>query len=439
MGREFLRTLYRTTVPGGVLLLASALAIHRSAFNNATPSFWLYYPYVVFGTALVLSAIFNRSRLFFAVLVLALSDRALTYWAPALSSGRVRLALFDAVTLLLPLNLAVLSFVRDRGIISPKGKRRIAFIAAQLAIVVVVLFVHPVQILTEQAMHNAIVPHQYSDWSHVSEWNHMSQPALLVFAISGVAMLIYLLHRRQATESGLFWTLIAVFIGLDNTTAAHLTSIYFAGGGLILSMAVLETSYTMAYRDELTQLPSRRALNEKLMKLGDSYTLAMVDIDHFKSFNDTYGHATGDQVLQMIASRLASVSGGGKAFRYGGEEFCVVFPNKSLDEAYPSLESLRKAIEHSKFTVRGRDRRLAGAGRKKEKSRKRKKRVFVTVSIGAASGNGQPFKTDDVLRVADKALYRAKSSGRNCTVATELVFQPGTQGVTSGAREALSF
>jgi len=199
VGREFLRTLYRTTVPGGVLLLASALAIHRSAFNNAPPSFWLY---VVFGTALVLSAIFNRSRLFFAVLVLALSDRALTYWAPALSSGRVRLALFDAVTLLLPLNLAVLSFVRDRGIISPKGKRRIAFIAAQLAIVVVVLFVHPVQILTEQAMHNAIVPHQYSDWSHVSEWNHMSQPGLLVFAISGVAMLIYLLHRRQAENEG---------------------------------------------------------------------------------------------------------------------------------------------------------------------------------------------------------------------------------------------
>ena len=439
MGRKFLGTLYRTTVPGGVLLLASALAIHARAFSNATPSFWLYYPYVVFGTALLLSAIFNRSRLFFAVLVLALSDRALTYWAPALSSGRVRLALFDAVTLLLPLNLALLSFVRDRGIISPKGKRRIALIAAQLATVVVVLFVHPVQILTEQAMHNAIVPHQYSDWSRVSEWNHMSQPALLVFAISGVAMLIYLLHRRQPTESGLFWTLIAVFIGLDNPTAAHLTSIYFATGGLILSIAVLETSYTMAYRDELTQLPSRRALNEKLMKLGDSYTLAMVDVDHFKSFNDTYGHATGDQVLQMIAARLASVSGGGKAFRYGGEEFCVVFPNKSLDEAYPSLESLRKAIEHSKFTVRGRDRRLAGAGRKKEKSRRGKKRVFVTVSIGAASGNGQPFKTDEVLRAADKALYRAKSSGRNCTVATELVFQPGTHGVTSGAREALSF
>jgi diguanylate cyclase (GGDEF)-like protein len=116
----------------------------------------------------------------------------------------------------------------------------------------------------------------------------------------------------------------------------------------------------MAYRDELTQLPSRRALNESLLKVGDSYTIAMVDVDHFKQFNDTYGHETGDQVLQMIASRLADVSGGGKAFRYGGEEFAVMFPNKLMDEAYPSLEALRKSVEKSTFKVRDIDRRQRG-------------------------------------------------------------------------------
>ena len=439
MGRRFLRTLYRLTIPGGVLLLACVVAVQAGGFKNASTTFWLYYPYAVFGTALVLSAIFNRSRLFFAVLVLALADRALVFWAPTISSLRVQHTLFDAITLLVPLNLVALSFVRDRGIVSPKGRRRIGLIVVQIVLVAVVLFVHPAQVLTEKTVHNAIVPQQYSDWSHLSEWNHISQPALLVFAVSGIAMLIYLLHRRQPTESGLFWTLIAVFIGLDNASAAHLASAYLATGGLILSIAVLETSYTMAYRDELTQLPSRRALNESLLKLGDSYTLAMVDVDHFKSFNDTYGHATGDHVLQMIGSRLASVSGGGKAFRYGGEEFCVVFPTKSVDEAYGSLESLRKAIENSKFIVRGRDRRRSNIGRKKEKSGTAKKRVIVTVSIGAASPSGQPLRADDVLRAADKALYRAKNSGRNCTVVTELVYQSGMQGVASRAREALSF
>lgn len=432
MGRRFLRVLCRLTIPGGALLLACAVAVQFGLLKRLGPSFWLYYPYAIFGTALVLSAVFNRSRLFFAVLALALADRALLFWAPPLSSARARVALFDAITFLLPLNLLVLSFLRDRGIVSPKGRNRIALLAMQIATVLVILFVHPVQAFTEQAMHNAIVPRQYSDWSR------MSQPALLFFALSGIVMFLYLAYRRQPAESGLFWTLVAAFIAVDNAAAPHHAAIFFATGGLILSVAVLEASYTMAYRDELTQLPSRRALNESLLKLGDSYTLAMVDVDHFKSFNDTYGHATGDQVLQMIAARLRSVGGGGKAFRYGGEEFCVVFSNQSIDEAYPTLETLRKNIEHSKFMVRGGDRRSSD-GRKRKKSRFAKKRAPVTVSIGAAAVSEQGIKADDVLRAADKALYRAKNNGRNCTVTSEIVGHPQTEGVTGRARQALSF
>lgn len=151
--------------------------------------------------------------------------------------------------------------------------------------------------------------------------------------------------------------------------------------------------------------------------MGDNYALAMVDVDHFKQFNDTYGHDTGDQVLQMIAARLGDVSGGGKAFRYGGEEFAVVFPSKSIDDAYPSLETVRKKIEATPFRVRGGgDRRKDGNRRKrKDKRRKGKSQVQVTVSIGAAACAGEKRPIDDVLRDADKALYRAKNSGRNCT------------------------
>lgn len=86
----------------------------------------------------------------------------------------------------------------------------------------------------------------------------------------------------------------------------------------------------MAYQDELTSLPGRRALKEYLLKLGSEYTIAMFDIDHFKKFNDTHGHDVGDQVLRMVASKLATVSGRGKSFRYGGEEFTLVFSEKSL-------------------------------------------------------------------------------------------------------------
>jgi len=76
--------------------------------------------------------------------------------------------------------------------------------------------------------------------------------------------------------------------------------------------------------------------------MGRRYVIAMLDVDHFKSFNDTYGHDVGDQVLKMVAAKINGVKGGGKPFRYGGEEFTVIFPRRRLAEAIPHLEEVRK-------------------------------------------------------------------------------------------------
>ena len=409
MGGRFLRGVYRLVIPGGLILLAAAMSTHAGMSRGLTGAFWSTFPYFIFGTGLVLTAIFKCSRLFFAVLIVAVSDRVLVWLMPNLSSVGIHRTIFDLIALLLPLNLLALAFMRDRGIISPRGRQRTAFIVAEIALVAVVALVHPVQVRAASLVHGQIVS------SAFSEWSQLSQPALVMFALAGVLMFIYVMRRRPV-ESGLFWTLVTAFLALNAGTANHVSSAYFATGGLILSIAVLETSYTLAYRDELTQLPSRRALNDALAKVGDKYAVAMVDVDHFKKFNDTYGHETGDQVLQMIASRLESVEGGGKAFRYGGEEFAVIFPNKSLDDAFPSLETLRKSIEATPFKVRQGDRRNNGNKRKKkEKGVRAKKQVQVTVSIGAAECAGEQLPTDQVLGAADKALYRAKNNGRNCT------------------------
>lgn len=413
MPAKVLRSIYRLIVPGGLVLLVSALAMESRTPEGMAASFWHYYPYIIFGVGLLLSALFNCSRLFFALLVVALSDRALFWLVPRLSSAGIHQVIFDAIALLLPLNLLAFSFMQDRGIISPRGRRRVAFIAVQVIFVVLVVLIQPLQVRAAGLMQGKIIPKDYSNWSH------LSQPALLVFVVTGIVMLVYLLDRRRPVESGLFWALVTAFIALNAGGASHLSSVYFASGGLILGIAVLETSYTMAYHDELTQLPSRRALNQALMKVGDAYTVAMVDVDHFKQFNDTYGHETGDQVLRMIASRLADVTGGGKAYRYGGEEFAVIFPNKSVDEAFSSLETLRKKIESTPFKVRGaerRERRKRAAKRKAPPRLHAKKRVRVTVSIGAASSDGSAHPADEVIQSADKALYRAKEGGRNCTV-----------------------
>ena len=121
---------------------------------------------------------------------------------------------------------------------------------------------------------------------------------------------------------------------------------------------MIETSYVLAYHDELTGIRGRRAFNETLLSLDQQYAIAIVDIDHFKKFNDTYGHDTGDQVLCMVATRISKVSGGGQAFRCGGEEFAIIFREPSAKEAFDHLESLRQIIEGSTFKVRGFERRI---------------------------------------------------------------------------------
>ncbi len=114
----------------------------------------------------------------------------------------------------------------------------------------------------------------------------------------------------------------------------------------------------------------------------------------------------------MVAGKLAGIAGGGRAFRYGGEEFAIVFPGASQDDAMPHLEDLRGRIEGASFTVRGGGQRTRDTkGGRRSTGRRRK--LAVTVSIGVAERNGKHTTPESVLKAADKALYRAKKAGRN--------------------------
>ncbi|MGB8062114.1 MAG: GGDEF domain-containing protein, partial [Candidatus Sulfotelmatobacter sp.] len=228
----------------------------------------------------------------------------------------------------------------------------------------------------------------------------------------------------------LFWSLLAFFLSLRVTGNARISIVYAATAACILAISIIENSYLLAYHDELTTLPSRRAFKEALLRLQDPYSIAVVDIDHFKKFNDTYGHDSGDQVLRLVASNLGQVTGGGQAYRCGGEEFNILFPGKSTAEVVEHLERLRENIQTSEFRMRGNDRRQAprGPDRRNEKNRGRAAKghvirqlaqdksptsLSVTVSIGVATSSRQDDEPDSVLKAADKALYRAKANGRN--------------------------
>ncbi len=172
--------------------------------------------------------------------------------------------------------------------------------------------------------------------------------------------------------------------------------------------AMLQESFHMAFRDELTGLPGRRAFNETLQRARGTYSIAMVDVDHFKSFNDTHGHDTGDDVLRLVASRLARVGDGGRAFRYGGE-FAVVFLGQPADACMDAVEALRQSIEDTRMQLRDRSTRSRDddAGRQQRRRGGSGPVVQVTVSIGLADSSVDPRPA---AVVADRALYAARTA-----------------------------
>jgi len=214
-------------------------------------------------------------------------------------------------------------------------------------------------------------------------------------------------------ESSMLAALALIMLAVSQPVDSTSMVLFFGFAGMLLLITLIQDSYGMAYMDELTGLPGRRALMNTLMSMGKCYSIAMLDIDHFKKFNDTHGHDIGDQVLRKVAAQIGKVTGGGRPARYGGEEFAIVFPGKDRKAAIEYLELLRQNIENDLFTIRGKDRPKKAPGVDKKPRKASSKQVKVTVSIGVAERNDKLITTDDVMQAADKALYRAKRKGRN--------------------------
>jgi diguanylate cyclase (GGDEF)-like protein len=201
----------------------------------------------------------------------------------------------------------------------------------------------------------------------------------------------------------------AMLPGMDS----HGTSRALALAGASGLLTVLYASYRMAFVDALSGLPNRRALDETLARLTGDYALAMVDVDHFKSFNDTHGHDAGDKVLQAVAGELRRERRG-RAYRYGGEEFCLLFAGARSRDAVRMCDQTRRAVEQMRVRIRSAPKKPRGGQAVK---RREEVETNVTVSIGVALRDAQTRLAADVLKAADQALYQAKSRGRNRVVA----------------------
>lgn len=399
----FLRTLMTYLMPGGVILAAALVAMRIEDAATLLLEFAWAYPYIVAVVALLFGWRFNRSRLLFGVLCLVIVDQLFFRFTGGDDASLVLTRyVFHMATILLPFNFMLLCWQQERGILTLTGILRFSFLLLQPVAAGLLYPTYGGQVVDFIRSYSVVVPLLDVE---------VSSPAL---ALNGLA-LILLFHRfarnRDPLEHGLFWALVAGQVAIFAAEPGLPATVYFSVAGLILIIGGFESAHSMAFRDELTTLPARRALTEAMVKLGNSYSVAMLDIDFFKKFNDRYGHDVGDQVLAMVAAKLKAVGGGGRAFRYGGEEFTILFPGKSVEEVLPHLEEVRKVVAASGFSLRS-----ASRPRKKTKRGKKawgsKKKVSVTISIGVAERRrkDKPFA---VLKAADKALYKAKNAGRN--------------------------
>jgi len=428
-------------LPGGVLLLTAAMLLQGGFLPISAPAIDFYY-YAVFGAGILLACRFHSSRVLFALVSLLLAHRAVGFFAAerAVSRGSGHIA-FEAIAFLLPVNFIVLSFLRERGLAVSTIASRLALLFFESASVAIIC--RPGKSASPALLTVTLLN------SNLFHWTKIPQLALLAFAASFAVLLFRFLTFHQPVESGLLWSLLAATFSLQAGGIGRVATGYLATAALILVTSIIENSYVLAYHDELTSLPGRRAFNDALLRLEAPYSVAVVDIDHFKNFNDTYGHDTGDEVLRMVAGRLAQVTGGGRAFRVGGEEFSILFPGKSSKEAAPHLEELRKVIQESRFQVRGiPERRSAARGPDRRnvgmkssarriinyaKRAERASALSVTVSIGVAEPNAKRREVEQVIQAADKALYRAKQAGRN---RVEIATRPGAR--TSRLRRSIA-
>jgi len=384
--------------------MLAAVYVHLPSIGEL-PDAWLeFLPHVtclVFLAGIFLSLHFNKSRAFFVLLMLILY-----YWYGfATGAGcRVPSRICTALDYLIPGNIAIVCLMREKGLFTPAGRMRSVFLLLQLILLVILA-------RTGEAMAGSQVSLMAK--GHVP-YPGVEAPVLMFMGACGIIAAI-LTHVRASLIDGAFLGVLAAVamvraLPLDGypATAVLLTS------GLILMLSVLQESHNMAYRDDLTGLLSRRALNEQLAGLGRRYVIAMLDLDHFKRLNDSLGHDVGDQVLRMAAARIRTVGGGGKAYRYGGEEFTIVFQNRKVEDALPYLEDLRSSIAAYHFHVRSPDRPdTVRQGQRKRSGGGESTHVGVTVSIGVAESSSCLRDPHDVMAVADAALYRAKQRGRN--------------------------
>ena len=404
-----------------IVIAALAIAIGRR-LPTPLEGFGVFGPYTVLLVGTAISLWFNRGRAFIVLLSLLIAFVGYQMAQDPQPGNFAGRAVFTAIAVFVPLNILIVLLIEERGVSYFRNYRWLLLLITQILLAAWIA----------GAGKSAL---SGTAWLAMLEhWLIRPEPVPFLGRVLMAAAFGYAVYKAWQEslpfDIGVAGALVAFFVACQWPTTPGVFAAFISAAGAILLVAVLQESHRMAFRDELTGLPGRRALEERLAALGPVYAIAMVDVDHFKKFNDTHGHDIGDQVLKLVGARLAELDGGGKAFRYGGEEFAVLFLDKTKKEVLPHLETLRQSIESYRMTIRTDDRRgdsRPGNDRRSDAIKPKNPRpgsdvrafrkpdqaLSVTVSIGVAERDEYLNSPPKVIRAADQALYRAKDLGRN--------------------------
>ena len=343
-------------------------------------------PYLFYALSIIIIWVswhFNRNRFIFVIAPLILIYAGFEYLGVQKATQ-----LFHYSSIIYPIHLLIFLVLKERGLFSVWGILKIVFVVLEVAAILLLLY-YPNDSINS-LMNLKIFSISFFPLKDVAV-------AVFIFIFFVISALV--LFNRYLIYNGTFLIiLIAYSIGLYYLKTAHFVDMTFLAIDMIIFILLIRETYRLAFYDELTSMPGRRALVEDMAKLGRKYSLAMIDIDHFKKFNDTYGHDTGDEVLKMVASKLSAVSGGGKAYRYGGEEFTILFPSKEVNECFGHVDILRQNISTTPFVVR---------------NKKKPKTIYINISAGLVQSSSKDKDPFAVMKRADNALYKAKEAGRN--------------------------
>ncbi|MDV6316769.1 GGDEF domain-containing protein [Idiomarina sp. HP20-50] len=311
--------------------------------------------------------------------------------------------LYDALPVWLSVSALFLAFVKKPLLLSGKGVVTVIVIAG----VSLTLLMPPV------AQFFALL--SPVDVLTLPGWDERSFAiGLLLWTVAmGGIWATYLLYKSAsayAWSQWAAWLAFMVFLLLVEQPQASTWAALAAAMGLLLALA--DQMLQLAYIDELTGLPQRRALVGQLQHLRKRSAVCMLDVDHFKKFNDRYGHEVGDQVLRLLG-RILKSHGGFRAYRYGGEEFTLVFSHNDEAKLKSALESVRSEVANYPLKLREPSRPASQSKGKEKRGKKDEgKAVKVTISLGATL-KAFDDTADSILKRADENLYAAKKAGRN--------------------------